>query len=268
MVRTSPIQNVRDMTWVPGLDPTAPYASRLSARSALFTDLHLLLDCEHNALPSAEYWALVVTENKLSRSTTAARVKLWKELKARYRLDAANPLFAAFWAEWRRCASEAERGLTAYVMLALNDRLVADLSSDLLFPLLRKAPAELRVADIQAFIERAVSGHPEISGWSKQTLRAVAQKYGASIRDFGLAKGIIRKITVRPALYGSPIRLLVKALRSTGVTHFDILRAPAFRLLGLDKTEVIDALSELNRSGALRFRMQGDVVELDVREGS
>jgi len=28
---------------------------------------------------------------------------------------------------------------------------------------------------------------------------------------------------------------------------------------------VIDALGEMNRVGALRFRMQGDVVELDVR---
>jgi hypothetical protein len=43
------------------------------------------------------------------------------------------------------------------------------------------------------------------------------------------------------------------------------VHAPAFKLLCLDTTEVIDALSEMNRVGALRFRMQGDVVEFDVR---
>ena len=32
--------------------------------------------------------------------------------------------------------------------------------------------------------------------------------------------------------------------------------------------EVIDALGELNCLGALRFRMQSDVVELDVRESA
>lgn len=258
------VRNGRDAARLPGLDPEAPYASRLSARSALFTELHLLLDRERSARSSAEYRALVVTENKLSRTSASARVKLWEELKARYRLDAVDPLFAAFWTEWQRCTSEAERGLTAYVLLALNDRLVMDLGSELLFPLLRRAPAELRVADVHAFIERAKSAHPAIHGWSEQTRLAVAQKYCASVRDFGLAKGIARKTTVRPALYGAPVRLLVRALRMSGTAPLDLVRHPAFRLLGLDGTEVIDALGALNRANALRFRMQGDVVEIDV----
>lgn len=267
MVRTARAHIGNGITQVPGLDPAAPYVSRLSARSALFTELHLLLDRERVALSSTEYRALVITKNKLSRTSAAARAKLWKELKARYRLDAADSLFVAFWAEWRQCASEAERGLTAYVLLALNDRLVADLGSELLFSLLRRAPAELRVADVLAFIERAKTTHPEVRNWSENTRRAVAQKYSASIRDFGLAKGITRKATVRPALYGSPVRLLVQALRLTGVAPLDLVHSSAFRLLGFDGTEVIDALGELNRIGALRFRMQADVVELAVTEG-
>lgn len=251
---------------VPGLDPAAPYTSRLSARSALFTELHLLLNRERAALSSAEYRALIVTENKLSRTSAAARSKLWQELKTRYRLDASDAVFSAFWAEWRRCKSEAERGLTAYVLLALNDRFVADLGSELLFPLLRRAPAELRVADVQAFIERAKGAHPEVRGWSEETRLALAQKYCASIRDFGLANGTTRKTTVRPALYGSPVRLLVRGLRMTGKAPLDLVHNPAFRLLGLDGSEVIDALGELNRTDAVRFRMQGDVVELDLAE--
>jgi len=267
MVATAPqVARARGQAQVPGLDLAAPYASRLSARSALFTELHLLLDGQHAALSSAQYRALVITENRLSRTSASARIKLWEELKARYRLDGGDPVFAAFWAEWQRCASEAERGLTAYVLLALNDRLVADLGTELLFPLLRRAPAELRVTDVRAFIERSRKAHPEVGGWSEETRLAVAQKYCASIRDFGLAKGTARKRTVRPALHGSPTRLLVRAHRLTGVAPLDLVHAPAFRLLGLDGTEVIEALGELNRTGALRFRMQGDIVELDVAE--
>lgn len=251
---------------IPGIDQNAPYVSRLSARSALFTELHLLLDSESTPLASVEYRALIVTANKLTRSSASARVKLWQELKTRYRLDGSDPLFAAFWSEWQRCMSEAERGLTAYVLFALNDRLVADLGYELLFPLLRRAPAELRVADVQAFIERSAAAHPEVRGWSDKTRLTVAQKYGASIRDFGLATGTARKNTVRPALYGSPVRLLVKALRLAGVAPLDLVRAPMFRLLGLDETEVVDALGDLNRTGAVRFRMQGDIVELDLAE--
>ena len=94
----------------------------------------------------------------------------------------------------------------------------------------------------------------------------MAQKYGASIRDFGLATGIVNKVTVRPALYGAPVRFLVRALELSGVAPLALVNAPAFRLLGLDGLETIDALGELNRTGAIRFRMQGDVVELAVTE--
>jgi hypothetical protein len=250
---------------VAGLDSNAPYSSRLSARSALYTELHQLLDAEDRALTSAEYRSRVVDENRLAKPSTAARAKLWKELKARYRLDAEDPLFAAFWTEWQRCGSEAERSLTAYVFFALNDRLVADLGIDWLYPLLRRAPAEIRLADVIAFIERAFRMHPEAEAWSAETRLAVAQKYTASIRDFGLAHGAVRKTSIRPALYGAPVRLLVRALRLANVAPLDLVQAPAFKLLCLDTTEVIGALGEMNRTGALRFRMQGDVVELDVR---
>lgn len=249
---------------VAGLDPSAPYTSRLSARSALFTELHQLLDGRTKALMSAEYRRLVVEENHLAKPSQAAREKLWAELKARYRLDAKDPLFAAFWAEWTRCTSEPERSLTAYVFFALNDRLVTDLGIRLLYPLLRRAPADLRLADVLAFIERAYRAHPEARAWSDKTRIAVAQKYTASVRDFGLARGTIRKTTIRPALYGAPVRLVVRAMRLARVAPLDLVQSPAFKLLCLDTTEVIDALGEMNRVGALRFRMQGDVVELDV----
>ena len=249
---------------VAGLNPAAPYSSRLSARSALFSELHQLLSVEARVVTSTEYRRQIVDENRLAKPSKAAREKLWKELKSRYRLDAEDPLFSAFWLEWHRCASEPERSLTAYVFFALNDRLVTDLGLEFLYPLLRRAPAEVRVADVLAFVERAYRSHPEARTWSDETRVAVAQKYTASIRDFGLARGTIRKTSVRPALYGAPMRLLVCALRLAGIPPLDIVRAPVFKLLCLDTTEVIDALGEMNRVGALRFRIQGDVVELDV----
>jgi len=256
----------------PGLDATAPFSSRLSARSALYTELHILLNAIEAEPPAATsragLRALVVRDNLLARGSASARAKAWTELTARYRLDTEDPLFVAFLAEWRRCSSEAERALLAYVLFALNDRLVMVLGVDWLFPLLRRAPADVRAVDVLAFIQRARAEHPEIGGWSEATCLAVAQKYGSSIRDFGLASGIKFKATVRPALYGAPVRLLVKALRLAGLPLLDVVRAPAFRLLGVDTTEVIDALGELNREGALRFRMQADVIELDVTEST
>jgi hypothetical protein len=247
------------------LDPSARYTSRLSTRSALYTDLQILLDDRAEPLPLDGYRKLVIEENCLARSSTSARRKLWEELRKRYLLDRERPLFLAFWHEWRRCKSEPERGLTAYLLFALNDRLVADLGLNLLYSYLRKAPAELRVDDVLNFIKRAAdSDHPEIQGWTEDTRLHVAQHYMASIRDFGLARGKVRKTSVRPALYGAPVRLLIRALRLARIRDLEIVTAPVFRLVALESTDVIDGLGELNRQGELRFRMQADVIELEI----
>ena len=248
---------------IPALDPGARYTSRLSARSALYTDLQVLLHAQDFQSVSS-FRSVVIDENGLARKSIAARKKTWQELKTRYILDPEHPLFAAFLKEWHRCGSEPERGLTAYVLLALNDRLVADLGTEWLFPRLRRAPAEVRIGDIKGFINGAANSRPEVGSWSEQTLTAVAQKYAASIRDFGLARGAVNKVTVRPALYGAPVRLLIRILRLIGVRPLDLIRAPIFRLLALDRDEVVDALGDLNRADALFFRMQGDIVELRI----
>lgn len=252
---------------VPALDPQANYLSRLSARSALYTDFRLLLGNRSDPLSSAGYRSLVVDENRLSRRSAATRRKIWTELKTRYILDREEPLFLAFWSEWCRSRSEPERGLTAYVLLTLNDRLVADLGTQWLFPLLRRAPAELRVEEVLAFIRRAATLHPEVQQWSTETRIAVAQKYLASLRDFGLAQGKVKKQTVRPALYAAPARLLIRALRLAGVRELELVQAPIFRLIGLDGLEVIDALSELHRREELRFKIQADIVEIGLEMG-
>lgn len=249
---------------IPALDPKARYVSRLSARSALYTDLRLLLDGLQKPLPGRSYRELVLDKNRLARSSISARRKLWKELRGRYTLDSGHPLFLAFWKEWLLCKSEPELSFTAYGLFALNDRLVSDLGCEWLFPNLRRAPFEIHVSDVLYFIDGKAELHPEISGWSPETRKSVAKHYMASVRDFGLARGKVKKKAQRPALYASPVRLLIRALRLVGMKPMDLIQADIFRLLDLNGPEVIDALGELNRRGELRFKMQADVIELDV----
>lgn len=251
---------------VPALNRKSKYFSRLSARSALYTDLSLLLEGLETAHSASDYRSLVLTENRLSRSSNSARVKIWKELRSRYILDQDHALFAAFWSEWVRCASEPEHALTAYILFALNDRLVADIGVYWLYPYLHQSPSEIRVEDVESFIEKSAVEHPEIGTWSAETKLRIARHYMASIRDFGLAKGKLRKTTVRPALYPAPVRLIIRATRLAGFNPGEIISSNVFRLLALDGTAVIDALAELNRTGDLRFKIQADVVEIGLGE--
>jgi hypothetical protein len=239
------------------LAPQAPWVARLSARSALITDLFMLLGAIEAPLDSEGHRRLVVESNILGRGSESTRKKTWKELKTRFILDRDHELFSAFWKEWMLCSGEQEQKLTAYILLAINDRLVADLGVGWLYPKLLSAPQTLTVDEVLVFIESARSEHPELDGWSEKTMRNVAKHYLASIRDVGLARGIITKTSVRPALYGAPTRLLIRALRLAGLKPQALLRSELFKLLCIGPDERIDAFAALNRRGGLRFQVQG-----------
>jgi hypothetical protein len=203
--------------------------------------------------------------NLLARATTSARSKLYKELKGRYLLDPEHALFASFLIEWGKVTNSEEKNLLVFVLLALNDRTVMLTSCEWLFPHLRKADSELRVSDLEIFFASlGRSSHSEIAQWTKSTTTRVAQHYLATIRDCGLALGAINKRAHRPSLYPAPVRLLLRALEIARVPLPEIVTHESFKILGIAPGEVVGALSELNRHGAINFRKQADVIELAV----
>jgi hypothetical protein len=249
---------------VPGFHPHGRFLARISSRSALLSDFQILLD-RSNDHSLGGFRRLVLEENCLARTSDSARAKLYKELKGRYLLDDSQPLFEAFLAEWKMGDSDQARALTIFILFALNDLTVASTSCEWLFFHLRRPSSELRIKDLEAFLRNCGTGdHPEVAKWTPTTLTRVAQHYLASIRDFGLATGGTRKFSVRPALYAAPIRLLLRALQLAGVPIRETVRHQSFKLLGIAPEEVIDALSELNRQSALRFRIQADIIELSL----
>lgn len=203
--------------------------------------------------------------NLLARATTSARAKLYTELKGRYILDPANPLFSSFFDEWSKVTNPEEKNLLVFTLLALNDLTIMVTSCEWLFPHLRKADSELRVSELEIFLTSlGKSSHPEIAQWTKSTTTRVAQHYLATIRDCGLALGAINKRAHRPALYPAPVRLLLRALKIARVPLPEIVAHESFKILGIAPSEVVGALSELNRHGAIKFRQQADVIELTV----
>lgn len=207
----------------------------------------------------------VIEANVLARSSRSSRAKLLNELRSRYILNDASPFFASFLKEWKAANCEQAQSLLVFVLLALNDRTVMVTSCQWLFAHLRNPGSELRITDLDAFLlSMARTTHPEIALWSDQTRLRVVQHYLASIRDFGLATGGAKKLSVKPALYAAPVRLLIQALLIAGTSSSLIVRHEAFKILGIAPTEVIDMLTELHRQGSLHFRIQADIVELSL----
>jgi hypothetical protein len=255
---------------LPALNRSQPYVSRLATRASLYSELQVLLSTIDEPAARAEYRRHVLEENVLSRSSTAARKKIWEELAARYAIDGNAPLFRAFLEEYRRAATERDRSLTSYVLFALQDRLVCDLGTDWLYEYLRAAPAELRAVDVLAFLSSREGNHREIRGWSASSRKNIAKHYLSALKEFGLARGAQQKTSERPAPGPAPVRFLLRALVLAGASHHAAVESPLQRLLGLTLDETVALLFRFNADGALRCRILGDVVELHFgdRNGS
>jgi hypothetical protein len=240
------------------------YVSRLAARASLYADLQTLLGSVHEPVFRAEYRRLVIEDNVLSRRSSAAREKIWKELAARYGMDGSSPLFRAYLEEYRRGSSERDRALTSYILFAFQDRLVCDLGTDWLYEYLRAAPADLRTVDVLAFLSSGEPVHPEIRHWSASSRENIASHYLSALKEFGLARGSQRKMSVRPSPGPAPVRFLLRALLLEGASQREAIQSRLLRLLGLTLDETVSLLFRLNGEGALRCRIQGDVVEINL----
>jgi hypothetical protein len=248
----------------PVVGPRVTYVSRLATRAALYSDFRTLVASVPAGASRESYRRAVIEENVLGRATHAARSKAWKELAPRYGIDEAAPLFGAFLYEEKQASSEKDHATTAYLLFALHDRLVTDLGIDWLYDYLRTAPAELRTADVIAFLTAREPTHPEIAAWSRSSRENIASHYLSALKEFGLARGAQKKVSVRPSPGAPPVRFLLRALLLSGQIPLAAVQSPLFRLLGLSVDETVELLFRLNAEGTIRFRMQGDVVEIDL----
>jgi hypothetical protein len=257
-------QSERAVVNVPATRSAQRYVSRLAARASLYADLQTLLASVHEPVLRAEYRSLVIEDNVLSRRSSGAREKVWKELAARYGIDGTSPLFRAYSEEYRRGSSERDRAVTSYILFALRDSLVCDLGTDWLYEYLRAAPADLRTVDVLAFLSSREPAHPEIRRWSASSRENIASHYLSALKELGLARGSQRKMSVRPSPGPAPIRFLLRALLLGGASQTEAVQSRLFRLLGLTLDETVSLLFRLNAEGTLRCRIQGDVVEIDL----
>lgn len=101
MPRLTQLQSESSLVTVPGLDPATAYTSRLSARSALYTELHLLLEGERRTVLCR------ISKHRGSRKQGIATIGLIPEqalerVEEQIQTRRDRPTVFGIWSEWRR----------------------------------------------------------------------------------------------------------------------------------------------------------------------
>ena len=238
----------------------------LAGAGSLLAELRLVMERQVESASREEIVRWVVEDNILLKRTQAGRREVARKLAKRYGLCPGSPVFARFCSAWRAAQDSGQEGLLAFLMYGAHDGSVRLISSGWLAPLLRRPGTPLTVDAVLAFIDGVARSHPNIGTWSPKTRLSVAQHFLTAARDYGLATGKASKHTVRPTVGPVVAWFAASLAQLQGVTPEETLASVWFHMLGLDFPAVVDALYAMAASGLGRFRVEGQVVELELRE--
>ncbi len=239
-----------------------PITARLAAAASRRADLETLLAVASPDASVQELRHLVLERNVAGKASAVARRKLWGQLRERYLLDRSVPEVAAFLAGMAKTSSPADRGLLCLLMMARGDRLFREITLRAVSPFLARDGTSLPSCQVRQVLEAYLREHDLT--WSPDTIEHVRQHLMAALKDFGALRGSKTKRTIRPRPGAQVTLLAIRFGLLQGLTPRQALESLWFRLLGLEVGQAVDLLYAAAREGALGFRMQAEVVDLQV----
>jgi hypothetical protein len=207
---------------------------------------------------------VVLEENLLARPSLSSRTKVYRKLQQRYFPPSRLGQWPLLLRALRREERDDQKALVAYVAFCDNEPLFRTLNLEWLVPRLDEIGREVDVLEVLEAIERLEGTYPEVKRWASSTRLSVAQHYLGALRDFGFARGIAKKRLARPHVGEGVLLFVCELLLGRGVPPADVLQHELVRVLGLGLAGLIEGLYELDRRGAVRFRAQGGVVNLEL----
>ena len=251
----------RTTGWLESPD-VQPILSRLGVTGSLRRELEALLAEAPPDASSELLRDLIVERNVAGKASKAQRLQVWWRLKLRYVLDPAVAEYRAFRVALDATANQEERGLLDLLMFARTDRLFREATQQCISPWLYGPEVTVDPDEVHTAIRSIAEAHGQ--KWSSTTLLRSRGHLLSSLKDFGVLRGRASKRTTRPRPGVQVALFAARLARLEGLTDRQLLEARWFKLLGLDRAQVADLLYTAARAGALRFRMQADVVELDL----
>ena len=235
---------------------------RLTGVGSLRTELEAVLVAVPSGALAADYRDAVLIRNAVGRRTAIGQKWAWKGLKPRYALDRPeSEEFQAF-----RTAmvdpSPTGRGYACALMLARLDRLFREVTLARLSPLLRAPDTVVDRASIEDEIESTMKRGNR--AWTPGTLYSVTNHILSTWKDFGLVVGSKERRTAKVHPTHATTVFAAWLGRLEGLTDRQVLASRWFALLGFSEPDVTTLMYDAARAGAIGFRAQADVIELDL----
>jgi hypothetical protein len=122
--------------------------------------------------------------------------------------------------------------------LARQDKLVYDFIQSVILSKWRTGEVMVGSADLQKFLDETQNQHPEIEKWTNATRQRLATTLLATLRDYGLLEGTVKKQITEPPVPPNVISHLIHLLREEGIPESEIPAHPDWNIWLLDESRV------------------------------
>lgn len=225
---------------------TGPYTASIASKTGLVEETRLALRA-YAQLQDATAVRQHLLDGGLPQRSRATREGIVRALQDR--LSAWDPPRWVCEDLVTAATGTAEHDLQLLLLLhsARQDRLLYDLTQQVLTPRWREGVVTIARVDVQRFLDMAVSVHPEIDGWSSATREKLAGNLLTILRDDGLLQGGAIKRMVEPVVSPRAARHLERLLHEEGVPERDLPHHPDWNLWLLDPPRARALLEQARR---------------------
>jgi hypothetical protein len=150
-----------------------------------------------------------------------------------------------------------------YFHAARSDRLLRDVVTDLLGPMQARGVVDIDVLDLQTTLAGWVAEGRTTGHWGESTIMRVAQGLLATLRDFGVLQGAVRKRIVPTYLPIRAFAYVMLYLKQHQPSGARLLEHPDWRLFFLSREGVERFLFEAHQQRLLEYHAAGSVIRLN-----
>jgi hypothetical protein len=204
----------------------------------------------------------VIEEDLLDRRTRHSRRNVWQEVFRRYLSERGAENVTTLARFVAHCPNPTAVDLVLFYEYCQIDALLYDLTAYCTYELYQSARTAIDKVDVNEWLRREETNHPEIADWSPTTRSRLIRSYLATIRDFGLVTGTKWKEFHKLYL---PREAFVYALyhqKDRGIQGKALIQSMDWRLFLLSENEVIFLLDDAASGGFVHFRRAGDIYDL------
>jgi len=243
-----------------------PYSTKIIKAGALLSDTKTMLASWEPNLSVIRNLEKLKNENVFGKASRKRISDMLMIFRQRFLGDEQTTKSLVRLAKGHASSESLDRIL--YFLAAQSDQLLHDTVTEILHEFVRLGKSNVKTVDVRSKLLEWVAEGKMSGQWSADTADRVAQGLLATLRDFGILKGAVKKQLTYVHLPIEAFAYIAFWLRRNQPSGTMLLNHPEWRLFFLSNGAVENLFLQAHQSELLEYHAAGSIIRIDFPTAS